>query len=105
MPKNLSYRDKSGVKLGNIWKPIQKIGVYVPGGTASYPSSVLMSVIPAQIAGVKDIRLFVPSNNGEINPAVLYASKLCGINLIYKILWIVRILINRQSQDLAHLLY
>ena len=85
LPKDFSFKDSTGTTLGNIWKPIEKIGVYVPGGTASYPSSVLMSVIPAQIAGVKDICLFVPSHNGEINPAVLYASKLCGINLIYKI--------------------
>jgi histidinol dehydrogenase len=85
LPKDFSFKDSTGTTLGNIWKPIQRIGVYVPGGTASYPSSVLMSVIPAQIAGVKDICLFAPSNNGEINPAVLYASKLCGINSIYKI--------------------
>ena len=85
LPKDFSFKDSTGTTLGNIWKPIQKIGIYVPGGTASYPSSVLMSVIPAQIAGVKDIRIFAPSNNGEINPAVLYASKLCGINSIYKI--------------------
>jgi histidinol dehydrogenase len=85
LPQDFSFKDSTGTKLGNIWKPIQKIGVYVPGGTASYPSSVLMSVIPAQIAGVKNIALFAPSNNGEINPAVLYASKLCGINKIYKI--------------------
>jgi len=85
LPKNFSFKDSSGTTLGNIWKPIEKIGVYVPGGTASYPSSVLMSVIPAQIAGVKNICLFVPSNNGKINPAVLFASKICGINSIYKI--------------------
>ena len=76
LPKDFIFKDATGTNLGNIWKPIEKIGVYVPGGTASYPSSVLMSVIPAQIAGVKNICLFVPSQNGEINPAVLYSSKL-----------------------------
>ncbi len=85
LPKDFLFKDSTGTNLGNIWKPIQKIGVYVPGGTASYPSSLLMSVIPAQIAGVKNIKIFAPSNNGDINPAVLYASKLCGINSIYKI--------------------
>ncbi|MFM7558272.1 MAG: histidinol dehydrogenase, partial [Alphaproteobacteria bacterium] len=85
LPKDFNYTDKSGVKLGNIWKPIEKIGVYVPGGTASYPSSFLMSVLPAKCAGVKEISIFAPSQNGEINPAILYCAKICEIEKIHLI--------------------
>lgn len=85
LPTDLIYHDETNTKLGNIWKPISRIGVYVPGGTASYPSSVLMSVIPALVAGVRDIVIFAPSNRGELNPAVLFCAKLCKIDKIYKI--------------------
>ncbi|MBM3590522.1 MAG: histidinol dehydrogenase [Alphaproteobacteria bacterium] len=85
LPQDLIYHDSLQIELGNIWKPISKIGVYIPGGTASYPSSVLMSAIPALVAGVKDITIFAPSNSGELNPAVLFCAKLCGIKNIYKI--------------------
>ncbi len=85
MPKNLSYRDKSGVKLGNIWKPIDKIAVYAPGGTASYPSSVLMSAIPAIVAGSKNISLFTPAKNGNIDDAIIVSADLCNIKNIFKI--------------------
>jgi len=85
LPKDFYFTDKQGVKLGNIWKNIEKVGVYVPGGTANYPSSVLMSAIPAIIAGVKDISICVPSNKSKISDAVLYAAKLCKIKNIYKI--------------------
>ena len=66
-------------------KPIRKVGVYVPGGRASYPSSVLMNCIPALIAGVKEIYMTVPSINGQINPGVLYAAKKCKVNKIFKL--------------------
>ncbi len=85
LPKDFNYRDKSGVKLGNIWKPIEKVGVYVPGGTASYPSSFLMSVLPAKCAGVKEISIFAPSQKGAINPAILYCAKICEIEKIHLI--------------------
>lgn len=85
LPKDFNYQDNSGVELGNIWRNIEKIGVYVPGGTASYPSSVLMSAVPAMVAGVRDITVCAPTSAGEINLAVLYACKLCGIKKIYKI--------------------
>ena len=85
MPKNLSYRDKSGVKLGNIWKPIEKVAVYAPGGTASYPSSVLMSAIPAIVAGSKNIALFTPAKKGTINDAIIVSADLCNIKNIFKI--------------------
>ena len=85
LPKDFRFKDKEGVELGNIWRAIDSIGVYVPGGTASYPSSVLMSVVPAMVAGVKEISICAPSSAGEINPAVLFAAKICGIEKIYKI--------------------
>ena len=85
LPQDFIYQDSTNTTLGNLWKPIEKIGVYVPGGTASYPSSVLMSTIPAMVAGVKNITIFAPSNADKINPAVLYCAKICGIEKIYKI--------------------
>lgn len=85
LPKDFDFTDEIGVKLGNHWRAIDSIGVYVPGGTASYPSSVLMSAVPALVAGVKEIVICAPSSAGEINPAILFAAKLCGIKKIYKI--------------------
>ena len=85
LPKDFLFTDNLGVELGNSWRAINSIGVYVPGGTASYPSSVLMSAIPAIIAGVKEISISAPSTAGKINPAVLFAAKICGIKNIYKI--------------------
>lgn len=85
MPQNLDFTDSLGVELGNHWQPISKIGLYVPGGTASYPSSVLMSAIPALVAKVEKITMFMPVSGNKINQAVLYCAKLCGIKTIYKI--------------------
>jgi len=85
LPKDFSFKDEIGVTLGNHWRAIDSIGVYVPGGTASYPSSVLMSAVPAMVAGVKNISICAPTSAGKINPAVLYAAKICGIKTIYKI--------------------
>ncbi|OFW80425.1 MAG: histidinol dehydrogenase [Alphaproteobacteria bacterium RIFCSPLOWO2_01_FULL_40_26] len=85
MPKNLDFKDKDGVALGNHWRAIEKIGIYVPGGTASYPSSVLMSAVPAIVAGVDEIVMCTPTSAGKINSAILFAAKLCGIKKIYKI--------------------
>lgn len=85
LPQDFRFQDKEGVELGNLWRAIDSIGVYVPGGTASYPSSVLMSAVPAIVAGVKEISICAPSSAGEINPAVLFAAKICGIKKIYKI--------------------
>ncbi len=85
IPANLDFVDDLGVKLGNHWQPISKVGLYVPGGTASYPSSVLMSAIPALVAKVDKITMCMPVKNNEINQTVLYCAKLCGINTIYKI--------------------
>jgi histidinol dehydrogenase len=85
LPKDFNFQDAAGVKLGNIWRTIDPIGVYVPGGTASYPSSVLMSAVPALVAGVSEIVMCAPTSAGKINPAVLFAAKICGIKKIYKI--------------------
>ena len=85
LPQDFRYHDKEGVELGNLWRAINRVGIYTPGGTASYPSSVLMSAVPALVAGVKDISMCVPTSAGKINPAVLLAAKICGINKIYKV--------------------
>ena len=73
-----------GSMLGQIARPLENVGVYVPGGTASYPSSVLMNVIPAQIAGVKRIAMATPCREGKINPYTIVAANECGIEEIYK---------------------
>ena len=76
---SFSFRDKYKNVLSYKYSPLEKVGVYVPGGTASYPSTVLMNCIPAIVAGVKNIYLTTPSLNSEINPAVVYAAKKCGV--------------------------
>ena len=81
---SFKYKDKYKNELSYKYSAIEKIGVYVPGGTASYPSTVLMNCIPAQVAGVKDIFLTTPSLDSKINPAVVYAAKKCGVKKIYK---------------------
>jgi histidinol dehydrogenase len=84
MPEDFIYEDKIGIQLGNKWQAIENVGVYVPGGTAVYPSSVLMSAVPAIVAGVKNIAIAVPSDGGKIADSVLVAADLCGIKIIYK---------------------
>jgi histidinol dehydrogenase len=74
-----------GVTLGSRWTAIEAVGLYVPGGTASYPSSVLMNAIPAKVAGVDRIVIVVPATGGQVNPAVLAAAKLAGVTEIYRI--------------------
>ncbi len=78
------YRDKFKNELAYKYSPIERVGVYVPGGTASYPSTVLMNCIPALVAGVKNIYLTTPAFGTTVNPAVIYAAKKCGIKEIYK---------------------
>lgn len=85
LPKDIDYKDKQGIRLGNIWKPIETVGLYVPGGLASYPSSVLMNAIPAKVAGVQKIVMVVPSPENKLNDAVLVAAKIAGVDEIYKI--------------------
>ena len=74
-----------GVGLGSRWTAIDAVGLYVPGGTASYPSSVLMNALPAKVAGVERIVMVVPANGGVINPAVLAAARMAGVTEIYRI--------------------
>tara|TARA_B100001057_G_scaffold360660_1_gene363029 strand:+ start:305 stop:1600 length:1296 start_codon:yes stop_codon:yes gene_type:complete len=85
MPKNTIYKDKEGMNIKTRWLPIERAGVYTPGGKASYPSSVLMSAIPAKVAGVREIIMTVPSSSGEINPLTLFAAELCGIKKIFRV--------------------
>ena len=81
---NFKFKDKYNNELSYKYSSIDKVGVYVPGGTASYPSTVLMNCIPAIVAGVKNIYLTTPSLDSKINPAVVYAAKKCGVKKIYK---------------------
>ena len=85
LPKNKFWKDEKGVNLGFRWTPINSIGIYVPGGLASYPSSVLMNAIPAKVAGVRNITMVTPTPLGKINPLVLYAAKIAGVDKIIKI--------------------
>ena len=81
---SFKYKDKFKNELAYKYSPIDRVGVYVPGGTASYPSTVLMNCIPALVAGVKNIYLTTPAFNSSVNPAVIYAAKKCGVKEIYK---------------------
>ena len=85
IPDNYNYIDSEGVELGLKWNPIESVGIYVPGGSASYPSSVLMNAIPARVAGVKRLVMVSPSTKGRLNPLVLAAAKISGVNEIYRI--------------------
>ena len=85
MPKNLSWKDELGIELGWVWKPIDRVGVYVPGGKASYPSSAIMNIVPAKVAGVDDIVLASPTPDGAFNPLTLYTSKVMNISKIMRV--------------------
>ena len=85
MPENFEYVDDAGIKMGMSWSPIDSVGLYVPGGTASYPSSVLMNAIPARVAGVPRRVIVVPQTRNVINPLVLVAARLSGVEEIYKV--------------------
>jgi len=85
MPQNFEYVDGIGMRLGWRWSAIDAVGLYVPGGQAAYPSSVLMNAVPAVVAGVKKLVMVVPAPHGKLNPAILAAAHLAGVNEIYKI--------------------
>ena len=85
LPKDDIYEDDLGVGLGSRWTAIEAVGLYVPGGTASYPSSVLMNAVPAKVAGVERVVITVPTMGGSINPAVLAAARMAGVEEIYRI--------------------
>ncbi len=85
IPSDLDYEDNAGVRLGQNWLAVEGAGLYVPGGTASYPSSVLMNAIPASVAGVDRVVMVVPTPDDTLNPLVLAAAKLAGVTEIYRI--------------------
>jgi histidinol dehydrogenase len=85
VPQDDRFTDALGVELGSRWTAIEAVGLYVPGGTAAYPSSVLMNAVPAKVAGVPRLVIVVPSPGGELNPLVLAAAELAGVNEIYRV--------------------
>jgi histidinol dehydrogenase len=85
LPEALEYTDSDGVRLGARWTPLAAAGLYVPGGTAAYPSSVLMNAVPAMVAGVERVAMVVPSPDGVLNPLVLAAAEIAGVTEIYRI--------------------
>lgn len=85
MPDDASWTDEAGATLGWRWSAVSAAGLYVPGGLASYPSSVLMNAIPAKVAGVERLAIVVPTPDGIANPAVLLAARIAGVDEIYRI--------------------
>ncbi len=85
LPSDSRYRDAKGVELGDRWTAVESAGLYVPGGLASYPSSVLMNALPAKVAGVPRVVMVVPSPRGELNPLVLAAAQISGVEEIYRV--------------------
>jgi histidinol dehydrogenase len=85
MPTDERFTDAAGVELGWRWSAVEAVGLYVPGGTAAYPSSVLMNAVPATVAGVARLVMVVPSPGGQLNPLVLAAARLGGVSEIYRV--------------------
>ncbi|MCM2561494.1 histidinol dehydrogenase [Lutimaribacter sp. EGI FJ00015] len=85
MPEDQSWTDPDGATLGWRWTPVSAAGLYVPGGLASYPSSVLMNAIPAKVAGVERLAIVVPTPDGVANPLVLLAARIAGVDEIYRV--------------------
>jgi len=84
-PADDRFVDPLGVEMGAKWTAIEAVGLYVPGGTAAYPSSVLMNAVPAKVAGVPRLAMVVPAPDGKLNPLVLAAAKLAGVDEVYRI--------------------
>ena len=84
-PADTDYVDDAGVRLGARWRPVDAAGLYVPGGRAAYPSSLLMNAIPAKVAGVERLAIATPTPGGEVNPLVLAAAHLCGVTEIWRV--------------------
>ncbi len=84
-PTDERYTDALGVELGHRWTAVEAVGLYVPGGTAAYPSSVLMNAVPAKVAGVPRLVMVVPTPDGQVNPLVLAAAKLAGVDEVYRV--------------------
>jgi len=85
LPKDERFTDAAGVELGWRWSAVEAVGLYVPGGTAAYPSTVLMNAVPARVAGVTRLVMVVPSPGGQLNPLVLAAAQLGGVSEIYRV--------------------
>jgi len=85
LPEDAMWEDATGATLGWRWTAVDAAGLYVPGGLASYPSSVLMNAIPAQVAGVKNLVIAAPTPDGQVNPLVLLAARLAGVETVYRI--------------------
>ncbi|QDL91825.1 histidinol dehydrogenase [Paroceanicella profunda] len=85
LPEDLRWTDPAGAELGWRWTPVSAAGLYVPGGLASYPSSVLMNAIPARVAGVERLVICAPTPDGKANPLVLLAARLAGVDTVYRI--------------------
>ncbi|MEO1967624.1 MAG: histidinol dehydrogenase [Sphingomonadaceae bacterium] len=85
LPRDRDWTDDIGMRLGARWRPVDAAGLYVPGGRAAYPSSLLMNAIPAKVAGVKRLVVTTPTRKGEVNPLVLAAAHICGIEEIWRI--------------------
>jgi histidinol dehydrogenase len=85
LPSAIDYVDAAGVRLAARWRPLASVGLYVPGGTAAYPSSVLMNAIPAKLAGVGRLVMTVPAPGGRLNPLVLAAARLVGVDEVYRV--------------------
>ena len=85
IPSNVNWKDQLGIELGWVWRPIERVGVYVPGGKASYPSSAIMNIAPARVAGVEEIMLVSPSPNGFYNPLTIYASFSLNVSKILRL--------------------
>jgi len=85
LPKDVDFTDATGTRLGARYRPVDAVGVYVPGGTAAYPSSVLMNIVPAKVAGVERIVMVVPTPGGELNPLVMLAAEISGADEIWRV--------------------
>ena len=85
MPKDVDFTDATGTRLGARYRPVDSAGVYVPGGTAAYPSSVLMNIVPAKVAGVPRIVMVVPTPDGVVNPLVMLAAEVAGADEVWRI--------------------
>lgn len=85
MPADDEWQDDTGATLGWRWSAVSAAGLYVPGGLASYPSSVLMNAIPAKVAGVERLAMVVPTPDGQVNPLVLLAARLSGVDEVYRV--------------------
>ncbi len=85
VPENRDYLDDAGVRMGARWNAVERAGIYIPGGRAAYPSSVLMNAIPAKVAGVDKIVMVTPTPHGEVNPLVLAAAKIAGVDELWRI--------------------